>query len=104
MRLARVFAAAFVTAGCFGVFAARAGAEVAAADRGTCSLDANKASGTYGFATEGRAIGDNPFVPVGPFSQAGTVTLNAQVDDSSALTGTWSVSLAQNDRSPRTLF
>ena len=60
-------------------------------------MDARKASGTYGFATQGTAIGDNPFVPVGPFSQAGIVTLVAQTEAPSTITGTWSVSLAQND-------
>ncbi len=65
----------------------------------TPKLNANKASGTYGYATQGVATGDNPFVPVGPFAQAGTVTLAAQREDASTLTGTWSVSLYQNDAS-----
>jgi hypothetical protein len=73
------------------------------AANGTCALNARRASGTYGYATEGVATGTNPFVPPGPFSQAGTVTLTAQQEDTSTptgtLTGTWSVSLAQNDAS-----
>jgi hypothetical protein len=68
-----------------------------AADGGACRLNAAKASGTYGYATQGIATGANPFVPVGPFAQAGTVTLAAEREDASALTGTWSVSLTQND-------
>ncbi len=69
----------------------------AQASGGACKLNANKASGTYGYATEGVATGANPFVPVGPFAQAGTVTLEAEQEDGSTLTGTWSVSLDQND-------
>ena len=68
------------------------------AANGACTLNANKASGTYGYATQGVATGDNPFlVPIGPFAQAGTVTLAAQRDGASTLTGTWSVRLSQND-------
>ncbi len=66
---------------------------------GSCKLNANKASGTYGYATQGIATGANPFVPVGPFAQAGTVTLDAEREDASTLTGTWGVSLYQNDSS-----
>lgn len=69
----------------------------AEAANGTCTLNASKASGTYGYATQGVATGANPFVPVGPFAQAGTVTLAAERDGASTLTGTWSVSLSQND-------
>ncbi len=72
---------------------------VAQGASGTCKLNANKASATYGYATQGVATGDNPFVPVGPFAQAGTVTLAAQREDASTLAGTWSVSLDQNDAS-----
>jgi hypothetical protein len=69
----------------------------AQAAHGACTLNAKKASGTYGYATQGVATGPNAFVPVGPFAQAGTVTLVAEQEDASTLTGTWSVSLAQND-------
>lgn len=68
-----------------------------AADGGACRLSAARASGTYGYATQGIATGANLFVPVGPFAQAGTVTLAAEREDTSTLTGTWSVSLTQND-------
>lgn len=88
MKLASIAAAA-----CFGLFAAAP----VHAERGGCDLDARKASGTYGYAVQGEATGANPFVPVGPFSQAGTVTLVAEVQTASTITGTWSVSLAQND-------
>jgi hypothetical protein len=71
----------------------------AQAANGACTLNANKASGTYGYATQGVATGANPFVPVGPFAQAGTVTLDAEREDASTLVGTWSVSLSQNDAS-----
>jgi hypothetical protein len=64
---------------------------------GRCTLTASKVSGTYGYAAQGVATGANPFVPVGPFAQAGTATLAARREDASTLTGTWSVSLAQND-------
>ena len=70
-----------------------------AADRGVCRLNAAKASGTYGYATQGIATGANPFAPVGPFAQAGTVTLAAEREDASTLTGTWGVSLYQSDAS-----
>jgi hypothetical protein len=69
------------------------------ADRGTCVLNAQRARGTYGFAAQGQAIGANPFVPVGPFSQAGIVTLIATTEAESTIDGTWSVNLAQNDSS-----
>jgi hypothetical protein len=69
----------------------------AQAANGTCTLNASKASGTYGYASQGVATGTNPFVPVGPFAQAGTATLDAEQEDASSLTGTWSVSLSQND-------
>ncbi|HJS87727.1 MAG TPA: hypothetical protein VJ779_19915 [Acetobacteraceae bacterium] len=94
MRLARSTAVGIAVAAGSGLFAAPAHA-----DRGRCDLDARKASGTYGFAAQGEAIGANPFVPVGPFSQAGTVTLAATAEDASTITGTWSVKLAQNDSS-----
>lgn len=94
MKLARIAATAIAAAACFGLFAASAHAE-----RGRCDLNARKASGTYGFAVQGEAIGANPFVPVGPFSQAGTVTLVARKQAASTITGTWSVRLAQNDSS-----
>ena len=74
-------------------------AATAQAANGACTLNANRASGIYGYATQGVATGANPFVPVGPFAQAGTATLAAQREDASTLTGTWSVSLAQNDAS-----
>jgi hypothetical protein len=74
-------------------------AGAAHAANGTCTLNANKASGTYGYATEGVATGQNPFAPPGPFSQAGTVTLAANSEDTTTITGTWSVSLDQNDAS-----
>lgn len=74
-------------------------ASTAHAANGTCTLNANRASGTYGFAAEGVATGANPFVPVGPFSQAGTVTQTVRREDASTLVGTWSVSLTQHDAS-----
>lgn len=85
--------ASIAAAACFSLVAA----VPAHAERGGCDLDARKASGTYGYAVQGEAIGTNPFVPVGPFSQAGTVTLVARAQTTSTITGTWSVSLAQND-------
>ena len=97
MKLARIFAACITAAGCFGPFTSSFGAEPAASERGACSLDANRISGTYGFSAQGNAIGGNPFVPVGRFSQAGTATLKAETDTGSTLTGTGSVTLAQND-------
>lgn len=41
------------------------------AANGTCALNARRASGTYGYATEGIATGPNPFVPPGPFPKPG---------------------------------
>ena len=73
------------------------GMATAGAADGVCNLNASKASGTYGYATEGIATGSNPFAPVGPFAQGGTVTLNAEGGNASILTGEWSVSLYQND-------
>ena len=44
---------------------------------GRCDLSKTKVSGTYGFAAQGVATGENPFAPVGPFAQSGTVTSTA---------------------------
>ena len=54
-------------------------------------------SGTYGFAAQGVATGSNPFVPVGPFAQSGTVTSIAQTENARMITGRWTAALAQND-------
>ena len=62
-------------------------AEGAKAANGTCTLNTNKASGTYGYAVQGVATGTNLFVPFGPLAQAGTVTLAARREDSSTLVG-----------------
>ena len=94
MKRARIAAAGIATAACVGLFAAPAHSE-----RGGCNLNARKASGTYGFAVQGQAVGANPFVPVGPFSQAETVTLVARTEAASTIAGIWSVNLAQNDSS-----
>jgi hypothetical protein len=68
-----------------------------AGDRSGCDLNARKVSGTYGFAAQGTATGSNPFAPVGPFAQSGTVTLTAQGETARAVTGRWVATLAQND-------
>lgn len=71
----------------------------ARAERGECELDANQASGTYGFTAQGLATGATPFAPAGPFTQAGTVTQLVTQETASTFRGTWSLSLAQNDAS-----
>ena len=66
---------------------------------GRCNLNAKKVSGTYGFAAQGVATGENPFAPVGPFAQSGTVTSNATTENGGTIRGEWSATLAQNDAS-----
>ena len=68
-----------------------------ATDRSGCDLNIRKVSGTYGFAAQGTATGSNPFAPIGPFAQSGTVTLTGQRETARAITGRWVASLAQND-------
>ena len=104
MSLARIIAAGIAATAWTCLSAAQAYADPSLTgpgpvDRGTCVLNAQRTSGTYGFAAQGQAIGANPFVPVGPFSQAGVATLTATTEDESTVTGTWSVNLAQNDSS-----
>lgn len=71
-------------------------ASAQAAD-GRCDLNARKVSGTYGFAAQGVAIGANPFAPVGPFAQSGTVTSTARAEGDRTIRGSWTATLAQND-------
>ena len=66
---------------------------------GRCDLSKTKVSGTYGFAAQGVATGENPFAPVGPFAQSGTVTSTATAEGGGAIRGRWSATLAQNDAS-----
>jgi hypothetical protein len=66
---------------------------------GRCDLNAKKVSGTYGFAAQGVATGENPFAPVGPFAQGGTVTSTATAEKGATIRGEWSATLAQNDAS-----
>ena len=61
-----------------------------ATDRGGCDLNIRKVSGTYGFAAQGTATGSNPFAPIGPFAQSGTVTLTGQREtDGRSRAGGW---------------
>jgi hypothetical protein len=64
---------------------------------GRCNLNARKVSGTYGFAAQGVAIGANPFAPIGPFAQSGTVTSTARAEGARTIRGSWTATLAQND-------
>ena len=75
-----------------------ASAPAHAAD-GRCDLNMRKVSGTYGFAAQGVATGENPFAPAGPFAQSGTVTSTATAESSATIRGEWSATLAQNDAS-----
>ena len=73
-----------------------ASASAHAAD-GRCDLNARRVSGTYGFAAQGVATGANPFAPVGPFAQSGTVTSTARAESARTIRGGWTATLAQND-------
>jgi hypothetical protein len=64
---------------------------------GRCDLNARKVSGTYGFAAQGVATGANPFAPIGPFAQSGTVTSTARAEGARTIRGSWTATLAQND-------
>ena len=64
---------------------------------GRCDLNARKVSGTYGYAAQGVAIGANPFAPIGPFAQSGTVTSTARSEGARTIRGSWTATLAQND-------
>jgi hypothetical protein len=66
---------------------------------GRCDLNTKKVSGTYGFAAQGVATGKNPFAPIGPFAQSGTVTSTATTEGDATIRGRWSATLAQNDAS-----
>ena len=66
---------------------------------GACSLNAKSASGTYGFAGEGAATANTQFAPAGAVVQSGTVTQAVTSVSGQTLSGTWSVTLTQNDSS-----
>lgn len=70
---------------------------VALADNSACKLTPAKASGTWGFASEGVATQSSTFAPQGAVVQAGTVTHLVTGQSGQTLTGTWNVTLTQND-------
>ncbi len=61
-----------------------------------CKINAKSITGTYGFATSGEAFANNALnLPVGKFSQAGTVTQSDVSNDGSNLTGRFHASVQQ---------
>ena len=69
----------------------------ALADNGSCNLTKAEASGTWGFASEGVATQSSQFAPQGAVVQAGTVTHVVTGQSGQTLSGTWNVTLTQND-------
>lgn len=77
----------------------------ALADNGSCNLTPAEINGTYGFAGVGVATQNTPFAPQGPIVQSGTVThvvtgtraMPGTVGNT--FSGTWNVTLTQNDSS-----
>lgn len=64
-----------------------------------CNINAKSITGTYGFATSGDAYANNALnLPVGRFSQAGTITQSNVTDNGSTLTGNWNVLVQQNSQ------
>lgn len=62
-----------------------------------CNINAQSITGAYGFATSGDAYPNNALnLPVGRFSQAGTITHSDVTDTGSTLTGNWNALVQQN--------
>jgi hypothetical protein len=63
---------------------------------GECNINAKSITGTYGFATSGEAFANNALsLPIGKFSQAGTLTQSNVIKVGSTLRGNWNVSVQQ---------